>query len=50
VAGVTAAKVEQEVQTGKMNQAAQSIAADPFINDLISQFDASVVPNSIKPV
>jgi len=50
VAGVTAAKVEQAEQAGRMNQAAQAITGDAFVNDLIAQFDATVVPGSIKPV
>ncbi|TAK91271.1 MAG: DNA polymerase III subunit gamma/tau [Burkholderiaceae bacterium] len=50
VAGVTAAKVEQAQQTDRMNQATQAIQSDAFVNDLISQFDATVVPGSIKPI
>lgn len=48
VQGTTAAKVQQSVQTDKLNQATEAIIHDPFINDLVTQFGASIVPNSIK--
>lgn len=50
VVGATAAKIEHVEHTEKIGQATQAITSDPFVNDLISEFGASVIPNSIKPI
>ncbi len=43
------AQITQEKATIQ-NNAEQSIKDDPFIQALINQFDATIIPNSIKPI
>ena len=48
--GQTVAAVRDREQKQQMSDAAKAIDGDPFVRDLIENFDARVVPSSIKPL
>ncbi|NBR28055.1 MAG: DNA polymerase III subunit gamma/tau [Betaproteobacteria bacterium] len=50
VDGQTVAAVRDREQRQQMSEAAKAIDGDPFVRDLIENFDARVVPSSIKPL
>jgi DNA polymerase-3 subunit gamma/tau len=50
VDGQTVAAVRDREQKQQMSDAAKAIDGDPFVRDLIENFDARVVPSSIKPL
>jgi len=50
VDGKTVAAVRDREQQQQLSDAAKAIDGDPFVRDLIQNFDARVVPASIKPV
>lgn len=50
VDGQTVAAVRDREQKQQMSEAAKAIDGDPFVRDLIENFDARVVPSSIKPL
>jgi DNA polymerase III subunit gamma/tau len=48
--GKTPAEIESQERQAKLAKAIQSIDADPFVRDLVENFDARVKDTSIKPV
>ncbi len=50
VDGKTVAAVRDREQKEQLSEAAKAIDGDPFVRDLIENFDARVVPASIKPL
>jgi DNA polymerase-3 subunit gamma/tau len=46
----TARAVEQAQRAESQKQAEQAVQADPFVQDLMNEFDARVVADSIRPV
>jgi DNA polymerase-3 subunit gamma/tau len=47
--GPTPAELDERARRGKLEAAAQSLDADPFVRELVEGFGARVVPDSIKP-
>jgi DNA polymerase-3 subunit gamma/tau len=50
VTGVSAHNIDEKAQQVRQLQAEESVAQDPFVQTLIRDFDAHVVPGSIQPV
>ena len=48
--GQTPAEIENQERQAKLAKAIESIDADPFVRDLVENFDARVKDTSIKPV
>jgi DNA polymerase-3 subunit gamma/tau len=48
--GNTPARIEGQERQAKLAKAIESIDADPFVRDLVENFDARVKDSSIKPV
>ncbi len=48
--GKTVAAMRDREQKEQMSEAAKAIDGDPFVRDLIENFDARVLPASIKPM
>ena len=48
--GTTAASLAAEAAAARQRAAEQSIADDPLVRELIDEFDAQILPNSIRPV
>ena len=48
--GKTPAEIETQERRGKLAKAIESIDADPFVRELVENFDARVKDTSIKPV
>ncbi|HVY07640.1 MAG TPA: DNA polymerase III subunit gamma/tau C-terminal domain-containing protein, partial [Burkholderiales bacterium] len=48
--GQTPAEIENQERQAKLARAIESIDADPFVRDLVENFDARVRDTSIKPV
>ena len=48
--GKTPAEIENQERQAKMAKAIESIDADPFVRELVENFDARVKDTSIKPV
>ncbi|HEU5282572.1 MAG TPA: DNA polymerase III subunit gamma/tau [Burkholderiales bacterium] len=49
-AGMTPAEQEDRERQARLQQAVQAIDGDPFVRDLVENFDARVVDESIRPV
>jgi DNA polymerase-3 subunit gamma/tau len=49
VTGVTPAKLVQEEKNARQAEAIAAIEQDPFVRDLIEDFDAQVIESTIKP-
>ena len=47
--GMTPAQLDEQERRRRLASAAQSLDADPFVRDLVENFGARVVPDSIKP-
>jgi len=47
--GQTPAQLDEIDRRGKLASAAQALDADPFVRELVDDFGARVVPDSIKP-
>ncbi len=47
--GQTPAQIDDQARRNKLASAAQSLDADPFVRELVDDFGARVVPDSIKP-
>jgi len=50
VQGATAAAVEEGERSARHASAVAAIESDPFVQALVKDFGATVVPGSIKPV
>lgn len=48
--GITAASLAAEAAAARQRAAEQAIADDPLVRELIDDFGAQIVPNSIRPV
>jgi DNA polymerase-3 subunit gamma/tau len=48
--GKTPAEIESQERQAKLAKAIESIDADPFVRDLVENFDARIKDTSIKPV
>ncbi len=48
--GKTPAQIESQERQAKLTKAIESIDADPFVRDLVENFDARVKDTSIKPL
>ena len=48
--GKTPAQIESQERQAKLAKAIESIDADPFVRDLVENFDARIKDTSIKPV
>ncbi|WP_087688722.1 DNA polymerase III subunit gamma/tau [Pandoraea sp. PE-S2R-1] len=48
--GITAASLAAEAAAARQRAAEQAIADDPLVRELIDEFDAQILPNSIRPV
>ena len=48
--GKTPAQIENQERQAKLAKAIESIDADPFVRDLVENFDARIKDTSIKPV
>ncbi|AJC23460.1 DNA polymerase III subunit gamma/tau [Pandoraea pulmonicola] len=48
--GTTAASLAAEAAAARQRAAEQAIADDPLVRELIEEFDAQILPNSIRPV
>ena len=48
--GKTPAQIESQERQTKLARAIESIDADPFVRDLVENFDARVKDASIKPI
>ncbi|VVD85412.1 DNA polymerase III, subunit gamma and tau [Pandoraea pneumonica] len=48
--GTTAASLAAEAAAARQRAAEQAIADDPLVRELIDEFDAQILPNSIRPV
>jgi DNA polymerase-3 subunit gamma/tau len=48
--GKTPAEIENQERQAKLAKAIESIDADPFVRDLVENFDARIKDTSIKPV
>ena len=49
LAGMTPAQLDEQERRRRIADAARSLDADPFVRDLVENFGARVVPDSIKP-
>jgi len=50
VTGVSAHNIDEQAQQVRQLNAEQSVAKDPFVQTLIRDFDAHVIPGSVQPV
>ena len=50
ITGITAAQVAGRAQAERVADAHQSIQSDPFVQTLIRDFGAKVVPESVRPI
>ena len=50
IAGMTSAAIEDQEKQLKQSQAITAIEADPFVRDLVENFDAKLIVSSIKPI
>ncbi len=50
VEGFTAARRDDEARALRLAQAEQIIAADPFVRDLLDEFDAQILPGSVRAI
>ncbi|WP_150584774.1 DNA polymerase III subunit gamma/tau [Pandoraea communis] len=48
--GTTAASLAAEAAAARQRAAEQAIAGDPLVRELIDEFDAQILPGSIRPV
>ena len=48
--GKTPAEIENQERQAKLARAIESIDADPFVRELVENFDARVKDTSIKPI
>ena len=48
--GMTAQRVADEAQAHRLQAAREALEADPFVKTLIEEFDAEIVPGSIRPL
>jgi DNA polymerase-3 subunit gamma/tau len=48
--GTTAASLAAEAAAARQRAAERAIADDPLVRELIEEFDAQILPNSIRPV
>jgi DNA polymerase-3 subunit gamma/tau len=49
VAGTTAAQVAETQRGQRLDEAREALEADPFVRDLLDEFDGRIVPDSIRP-
>ncbi|MEJ5212168.1 MAG: DNA polymerase III subunit gamma/tau C-terminal domain-containing protein, partial [Burkholderiales bacterium] len=49
-AGPTPAQQQQQARAARQAQAVEAIERDPFVRELLEQFDARLIESSIKPV
>jgi DNA polymerase-3 subunit gamma/tau len=50
VTGVSAHNIDEQAQQVRQLKAEQSVSQDPFVQTLIRDFDAHVIPGSVQPV
>jgi len=50
VVGTTAAAIRSDERSQRQAEAQATIAADPFVQSLVRDFGATIVPGSIKPI
>ncbi|MDP4589701.1 MAG: hypothetical protein NWS57_01290, partial [Burkholderiaceae bacterium] len=50
VTGVSAHKIDETNKQARQLQAEEMVAQDPFVQTLVRDFDAQVIPGSIQPV
>ena len=50
IAGMTSAAIEDQEKQLKQSQAVAAIEADPFVRELVENFDAKLIVSSIKPI
>ena len=50
VTGVSAHKIDEKNKQARQLQAEEMVAQDPFVQTLVRDFDAQVIPGSIQPV
>jgi DNA polymerase-3 subunit gamma/tau len=50
VTGLTPAELENREKQARQSQAVAAIESDPFVRDLVENFDAKLIASSIKPI
>ncbi len=50
VSGLSAAQIEREARALEQRQAIDAITQDPFVRDLVEEFDAEIIETSIQPL
>jgi DNA polymerase-3 subunit gamma/tau len=50
VEGVSPAALAEQAREARQSDAVRAVQADPFVQDLVTLFDATVVDQSIRPL
>jgi DNA polymerase-3 subunit gamma/tau len=50
ITGMTPAELESREKQAKQSQAIAAIETDPFVRELVENFDARLIVSSIKPI
>lgn len=50
ITGITPAELENRDKQAKQSQAVAAIETDPFVRELVENFDAKLIEASIKPI
>ena len=50
VTGMTPAELENREKQERQSQAITAVESDPFVRELVEQFDAQLIVSSIKPI
>ena len=50
ITGMTPAELENREKRAKQSQAIAAIETDPFVRELVENFDAKLIVSSIKPI
>jgi DNA polymerase-3 subunit gamma/tau len=50
VTGTTPAELENREKQERQSQAVTAVESDPFVRELVEQFDAKIIVSSIKPI
>jgi DNA polymerase-3 subunit gamma/tau len=50
VTGMTPAELENREKQERQSQAITAVESDPFVREMVEQFDAKLIVSSIKPI
>ncbi len=50
ITGVTSAVLQDRDKHARQSRAAEALESDPYVQELVEQFDAKINPSSIKPI